>query len=233
MTNFPKLSVVIPTLNEAAQLPLLLADLHRWGTPIEILVVDAGSSDYTKKITKLGGAQLLEVEQPNRGAQLHHGACNSSGKWLLFLHADSRLSPQWATLIQKLIQSPSNELFAWFFEFKVRGYGLGIRLLEIAVALRSHIRNKPYGDQGLLISKALYERAGGFKRLPLMEDLEFIERVHSQTNLKSLRIPLYTSGRRWEKSNIIIQAIKNAHLRWRWRNGESTDKLQKDYYQKK
>lgn len=95
MTQRPLLSVVIPVLNEASRLPLLLADLDRWPDPLEIHVIDGGSHDATPFIGVLGGAIVRTTSCPGRGQQLQLGSRLSQGRWLLVLHADSRLPPTW------------------------------------------------------------------------------------------------------------------------------------------
>jgi len=226
----PSLSVIVPSLNEANRLPLLLADLDRWPAPIERLVIDADSSDDTAKIAQLAGAQPRRFPEANRGAQLQHGVSHAKGNWLLFLHADSRLTAQWPQIIEDLIAEPSAQQSAWFFDFRVQADGLNMRLLELAVALRSHWLQRPYGDQGLLINKNLYQQIGGYAPLPLMEDLDFVERLGCQARLRSLGLPLYTNGRRWQKLGLLRQTWRNAQLRRRWRNGESATHLAKVYF---
>ena len=91
MNSPPELSVVIPCLNEAARLPLLLADLHRGELELEILLADGGSSDATPQVAGQSGARLIKIHPPGRGRQLRAAANQARGDWLLFLHADSRL----------------------------------------------------------------------------------------------------------------------------------------------
>ncbi len=100
----PQLSVVIPCLNEAARLPLLLADLQRSATVPEILLADGGSSDATPEIADLTGAGLIRIHPAGRGRQLRVAAAEAHGDWLLFLHADSRLSAQWSRVLTTLMQ---------------------------------------------------------------------------------------------------------------------------------
>ncbi len=229
----PVLSVVIPTLNEANQLPLLFADLHQWPSQIEVLIVDAGSSDKTKKVAQLSGARFFRSPSPNRGAQLREGASLASGAWLLFLHADCRLPKKWYLRVKKIIKSPIADQKAWFFDFRIKGERIDYRLLEIAVHIRSAIAKRPYGDQGLLISKHLYNSLGGFSPIHIMEDIDFIQRIKCIAPLKRIAMPIYTDGRKWANVNIIIQAIRNARLRRRWRRGEPTSTLLKEYYKGK
>ena len=226
------LSVIIPTLNEENNLALLIADLKNWHYEIEMIIVDCGSSDNTLAIAKSCSTKTLYVDHPNRGLQMDLGSKKSSGKWLLFLHADSRLPEGWVEKVYKRIKYSSSLETAWFFNLKINKKNFLLRVLELFVYLRSNILKRPYGDQGLLISKELYKKVGGFKPICLMEDLDIIERISKKNKIKSLGTFIITSGRRWENSNAIKQSIKNALLRWRWRQGDSSYSLHKEYYKK-
>ena len=225
-----KLSIIIPTLNEAKRLPLLLADINISPFEFELIVVDGGSTDLTSFIAKLGGAKFLTNDQANRGAQLHKGAMEARGEWLLFLHADCRMDKNWFSVINNVIENKLQENYAWFFDFKVKEKGIIWLALEIAVAIRSNLLKRPYGDQGLLISKGLYLKLGGFKELQIMEDLDFIIRINQKTLLKPLGLAIETSSRKYLKGNVITNSIKNAILRHKWKRGESIEKLAKSYY---
>ncbi len=228
--KIPTLSIIIPTLNEATHLPLLLADLNASPPDFELTIVDGGSSDFTTSISKINGVSVIKSPKKNRGYQLKIGASKATGDWLLFLHADSRLNPGWVKSLLSIIQNKKSEKFAWYFNFKIRKNNLEFRILEIAVALRSHLLQRPYGDQGLLIHKNLYNLAGGFSSLKIMEDIDLITRITKTTEVKSIRENLYTDDAKWSNSNIIIRAIKNAKLRKKWRQGFDVDNLSKEYY---
>ena len=92
-----KISIIIPTINEACNLPLLLSDLLILQEEGEILIIDGGSKDKTIDICKIYGAKVFKSKERNRGLQLNIGAKNSVGDWLIFLHADSRLNYDWFT----------------------------------------------------------------------------------------------------------------------------------------
>ena len=228
--KFPTLSIIIPTLNEANHLPLLLADLKEWPCTPDLTIVDGGSLDLTTSIARIQGVNVIKSPKQNRGYQLRTGASNSIGDWLLFLHADSRLGPKWVKRILKIIQSKISKDFAWYFDFKIKNDNLEFRILEIAVALRSHFLQLPYGDQGLLIHKDLYYNSGGFYPLKIMEDIDLITRITNTTKVKRIRENIYTDDIKWSKSNIIKRAIKNAKLRKKWRNGQNIDDISKEYY---
>ncbi len=227
-----KLSIVIPTINEASRLPLLLADLNKWSDQLEICICDARSTDLTTLVAELAGAMVTPAIEANRGVQLHSGALSTSGNWLLFLHADCRMPKNWLEVISKKIDNSSSKNYAWFFEFKVRNNHIRFNLLELAVYLRSNLLKRPYGDQGLLISRDFYNEIGGYRPFHIMEDLDLIERILRQGKVKSLGIPLYINDRRWANMSIVVQAFKNAYLRKRWRSGEETKNLAMEYYKK-
>ena len=105
------------------------------------------------------------------------------------------------------------------------------RALEILVNLRSRFFKQPYGDQGLIIHKTNYLKNDGFRKIPLMEDVDFVNRL-SKKDLKQLNLPIFTSSRKWERTNIFLQALKNWNFRRRWLKGESAKSIYSEYYKK-
>ena len=228
--HFPTLSIIIPTLNEEAHLPLLLSDLNSWPDNLDIIIVDGGSRDSTISIAQIHDVNTTQSLKQNRGFQLKIGASIAKGDWLLFLHADSRLDKNWVKSLFKIINDKASENFAWYFDFKIKNSKLEFRILEIAVSIRSNLLQRPYGDQGLLIHKNLYYLLGGFSSLRIMEDLDFITRITKTHKVKSIGRSIYTDDKKWIKKNIIKRAIINARLRRKWRNGYNIDNLSKEYY---
>jgi len=98
------------------------------------------------------------------------------------------------------------------------------------VNFRSKFFKKPYGDQGLIIHRSIYLKNNGFRKIPLMEDVDFLKRLDNKKDLKQLRLPIFTSSRKWERTNILLQAFKNWKFRRRWVKGESTKSIYSDYY---
>ena len=228
--KIPTLSIIIPTLNEASHLPLLLSDLNAWAHKFDITVVDGGSTDLTISIAQIQGVNIINSHEQNRGYQLKIGASKAKGDWLLFLHADSRLEQSWVKKLLKITQNKTSKNFAWYFDFKIKKDEIEFRILELAVALRSHFLQRPYGDQGLLIHKNLYYLSGGFYSLKIMEDLDLITRITKTAKARRIGGNIYTDDTKWTNSNIIKRAIKNANLRKKWRQGYNIDKLSKEYY---
>ncbi len=223
--------MVIPALNEAGHLPLLLADLAAApGLVAEVRVVDGGSSDGTAAIARLAGAQVA-VDPGGRGAQLALGARQSTAPWLLFLHGDTRLPPAWAGAVGRaLAEARCGPSQAWYFRLRIEAAGPGLRLLQLGVALRSRWLQRPYGDQGLLVRRDAYLAAGGFRPLPLMEDLDLVERLAARLRLRCLGPALLVAGRRWRRLGLWGCLWQNWRLRRAWRRGVAAEVLAQRYY---
>jgi len=224
------LSIIIPTLNESKSLPLLLSDLSELRNS-EILIIDSLSTDKTREIASIYGAKFYQLKQKNRGLQMNFGAKKATGKWLLFIHADSRLKENWSEEVNLIMQKESP--LVYFFKFKINSQKKAFRVLEFLVNLRCFFFKDPYGDQGLLIEKNKYLKNDGFKKIPLMEDIEFIKRIKKKEDIICLKNSIYTSGRKWDQNNFLIQSFKNYKLRKRWLRGDSIDLVYKDYYKSK
>jgi len=225
-----KISIIIPTINEANNLPLLLSDLSNIQKKGEIIIIDCGSEDKTIDIAKIYGAKIFISKERNRGLQLDIGAKNSKGEWLIFLHADTRLTNDWFKKINSFLKGNKNIIY--YFEFKINHKKIIYRVLEVLVNFRSKYLKQPYGDQGLIIHRNTYFKNNGFRKIPLMEDVDFLRRLNKKKDLKQLNIPIFISSRKWERTNIFFQAFKNWKFRRRWLKGESTKSIYYDYYKK-
>ena len=223
-----KISIIIPTINEANNLPLLLSDLSIIQKEGEILIIDSGSEDKTIDVASIYGAKVFKSKERNRGLQLDIGAKKSNGEWLIFLHADTRLTHDWVGEIKSILKGEKN--YIYFFKFKINHKKIIYRVLEILVNFRSQYFKQPYGDQGLIIHRSTYLKNKGFRRIPLMEDLDFFRRLNNKKDLKQLNLPILISPRKWERTNIFLQAIKNWNYRRRWLKGESIKSVYSDYY---
>ena len=225
-----KISIIIPTINEASNLPLLLSDLSSIQKEGEIIIVDSGSEDKTIDIANIYGAKVLISKERNRGLQLDIGAKNSKGEWLISLHADTRLNHDWFKKVNSFLKGNKNSIY--YFEFKINHQKITYRVLEILVNFRSKFFKQPYGDQGLIIHRTTYFKNNGFRKIPLMEDIDFLKRLNKKKDLKQLNLPIFISSRKWERTNIFLQAIKNWQFRRRWLKGESLKSIYSDYYKK-
>ncbi|MFM8525722.1 MAG: TIGR04283 family arsenosugar biosynthesis glycosyltransferase [Vulcanococcus sp.] len=230
----PRLSVLIPARNEARRLPLLLADLAAAPALVqEVVVVDGGSRDATPDLVRLAGARLLD-SAPGRGLQLRLGAAHCEGDWLLVLHADGRLSPGWREAVAQAMADTRPG--AWCFPLRVvadlqgqRAPGPLFLVLGWLVGLRSRWLQRPYGDQGLLVPMALYRAVGGFRPLPLMEDLDLVQRLARCGRLRMLAGGLLVDGRRWLGLGLLRTALSNAGLRRAWQRGVAPEVLARYY----
>jgi rSAM/selenodomain-associated transferase 2 len=228
----PWLSVVIASRNERRALPPLLAQLGSAPDLVrEVLVVDGGSDDGSGQLAALAGAALLR-SGPGRGGQLALGAREARGPWLLLLHADVRLPSDWAQRIRAVRQrqAQGQALAAWYFDLGIAGAHPGLRLVELGVALRCRWRQLPYGDQGLLLPLPLYRASGGLRPLPLMEDLDLVQRLRRLARLRSLGAAVRVDPRRWRQRGIWRTTLDNARLRRQWRRGVDAATLARRYY---
>ena len=196
------LSVVIPTLDAAGALP---ACLERLRGADEILVADGGSADATVAIAQGAGARVLTVPK-GRGGQLRSGAAAARGDWLLFVHADTRLGGGWrAAADRHMMRDPGS---AACFRLRLDAEAWQARLIEKAVAARVRLLGLAYGDQGLLVPRTLYEAAGGYRPLPLMEDVDFVRRI-GRRRLVALDEPALTSAERWRRDGWLRRSGRN------------------------
>ncbi len=201
------ISVIIPTLNRAETLPRLLACLCAQPLIGEIIVADGGSADRTVVLAEALGALIVNAA-PGRGTQLAAGAAAASGRWLLFLHADCRPEPGWPQAVIAFINAPQGEGRAGYFDFALDDAAPAARRLERIVAWRCRVLALPYGDQGLLISRALYDALGGFAPLPLMEDVDLARRL-GRRRLARIGVSCLASARRYRQDGYWRRPLRN------------------------
>jgi glycosyltransferase involved in cell wall biosynthesis len=173
------ISVVIPTLNAQALLPrcfdsLIGATVR--GLVKEVIVADGGSSDNTQTIADAAGCHVLQTGN-DRGSQLAMGANTARGEWLLFLHPETALEAGWeneaeAFMARATLERPR----AAAFRFALDDFEPRARRREFLVGLRGHLFALPYGDQGLLIPRRLYQKIGGY-RAGTMADADLVRRI--------------------------------------------------------
>jgi len=209
MRESGRISVVMPALDAAPAIASALgAVAHE--LVCERLVVDGGSADETAAIARGAGARVIAADR-GRGAQLAAGAAEAAGDWLLFLHADTVLGPGWANEAARFIADPANRSRAAAFRFALDDPRRRARRLEAAVALRNRLFALPYGDQGLLIGRELYRALGGFRPLPLYEDVDLIRRV-GRRRLTLLTTPAVTSAARYQRDGYLLRPLRNLCL---------------------
>ena len=207
------ISVIIPTLNAESSLTDTLAALVPAavdGLIREVIVADGGSQDRTAAIADAAGAHFVSVSG-GRGHQLAGGAARARFPWLLFLHADTALAPGWereASLFMERVDTGAQPPAAAAFRFALDDAGAKPRALERLVALRCAALRIPYGDQGLLIPKRLYDEIGGYRPLPLMEDVDLVRRL-GRRRLTMLRARAVTSAERFRRDGYVRRSARN------------------------
>ncbi len=204
MTERPRLSVIVPALNAVEGLAATLAALD---PADEIIVVDGGSRDATVALARELGARAIETAA-GRGEQLAAGASAATADWLLFLHADTVLSPGWREIVGDFVSSAGAAERAACFRFALDDGSPQARRLERWVAWRVAALALPYGDQGLLIHRALYDAVGGYRPLPLMEDVDLVRRL-GRRRLTVLDASAVTSARRWRQGGWLARSARN------------------------
>jgi len=202
VTGSIPLSVVIPTLNAGALLRETLATL---GCGPETIIVDGGSTDRTVAIATTSGARIISAPR-GRGSQVATGIAAATHPWLLLLHADTRLQPGWRPAVATHMAGGPGR--AGYFRFILDSADPRARRLEQLVAWRSRALALPYGDQGLLIHRALLSSVGGMKPLPLMEDVDLVRRL-GRGRLVPLPAVALTSAARWERDGYWYRSARN------------------------
>lgn len=229
MLSASMLSIIIPTLNAAHHLPKTLSALVPGavdGLVKELLVVDGGSDDDTIAIADATGGRIITT-QKGRGQQLLIGGQAAKSDWLLFLHADTVLADGWTQEVDKFIKG-NNGQKAGVFRFGLDDRRKRARILEMIVRLRCKLIALPYGDQGLLISRALYNEIGGFKPLVLMEDVDIIGRI-GRARLHYFYSRAITSAERYKRDGYMARMARNARCLTLWFAGVAPEKILRKY----
>jgi len=192
-----RLAIVIPALNEAANLSQLLPDLARDCPGADIVVVDGGSGDDTAAVVaRLPGPRLLESAR-GRAVQMNHGAREAGGDTLLFLHADTRLPDGAARAIEQTLAEPG--VVGGRFDVRFDNERPLYRVIAWFMNTRSRASGICTGDQAIFVRRADFEAVGGYPDIPLMEDIELSRRLKRRGNLRALRLRVTTSARKWER----------------------------------
>jgi rSAM/selenodomain-associated transferase 2 len=219
------LTGIIPTLNAAQGLGRVLTSLR--GTVAGLVVADCGSTDATPDIAAQAGATLVQAPR-GRGTQLAAGAAAAPGPWLLFLHADTIPGPGWREAAARFVAEPANAARAAHFRFALDDPSPQARRLERWVARRCRWLALPYGDQGLLIHRSLYDAIGGFRPIPLMEDVDIVRRL-GRHRLVALDAPFVTSAERWRREGWLRRSRRNLACLALWFLGVSPERIARRY----
>ena len=201
-----RISVVIPTLNEAATIAGTLRGLAGQGVD-EVIVVDAASPDGTAELARSEGVLVID-SSPGRGVQQNRGAGAASGDVLVFLHADCRLDDGAITALRRFL-GRHPQVSAGCFRMRVEAEHPLYRCIELAAHLRAGLWGIPYGDQGIFVRRRLFDEIGGFPEVPLMEDVGLAIRLRRHGRLAVVPTRIFVSPRRWVRHGILGQTVRN------------------------
>lgn len=216
------ISVVIPTLNAAPSLTATLDALVEGldaGLVTELIISDGGSSDDTLRLADAWGANIVKGPA-SRGGQLGRGCAAARGQWLLVLHADTVLAPGWSDTVRAHLGT------AEAGHFRLR-FDQGGRWVAAWANLRSRWFGLPYGDQGLLLPRTLYDRVGGYRDIPLMEDVSLARALRG--HLRPMDAVATTSAARYRQQGWVRRGARNLWLLTRFMAGASPERLARRY----
>ncbi|MGV8844180.1 MAG: TIGR04283 family arsenosugar biosynthesis glycosyltransferase [Pseudomonas sp.] len=219
------LSIIIPVLNETAQLPEVfarLAPLQARGA--QVLLVDGGSSDGSAQLPR-AGVEWLQAA-PGRARQMNAGAAQARGEVLLFLHADTQLP---ALADQLLTQALTKDRVWGRFDVRISGRAWLLPVVAFMMNRRSRLTGIATGDQAMFVRRDTFEALGGFAEQPLMEDIELSVRLRRISAPACLRAKVITSGRRWDSRGVWRTIFLMWRLRWAYWRGVPVSRLAEAY----
>ncbi|MDG4475285.1 TIGR04283 family arsenosugar biosynthesis glycosyltransferase [Desulfobacterales bacterium RS19-109] len=220
------ISIIIPTLNEALCLGQTVAGLV--GLPgVEVIVADGGSQDRTVAEATAAGARVISAPL-GRGSQQNAGARAANGRMLLFLHADTRLPKGFVAQIRAALDHPG--IVAGAFRFAIDATGWRFRLLEQCTNWRAAWFGLPYGDQALFLPASRFLAMGGFRELPLLEDVELVLRLRKIGKIALLSAPASTSARRWKRLGLVRTTVVNQLILFGFYCGIKPERLARWYH---
>jgi rSAM/selenodomain-associated transferase 2 len=222
----PRLSIVVPALDEAAGIEatlLALQPLRARG--VELVLADGGSSDGTLQRAAPWVDQATTTAR-GRAVQMNAGAALARADRLLFLHADTRLPPLADVLVHQALAGGA----CWGrFDVRIEGRPWMLRVVAALMNLRSRLSGIATGDQAIFVTRNAFRQVGGFPLQPLMEDIELSRRLKCLGRPACLRARVSTSGRRWEQRGVWRTILLMWQLRWRYWRGESASRLAEAY----
>jgi rSAM/selenodomain-associated transferase 2 len=207
----PLVTIVIPVLNDTAALTSLLPTLAV-DPSVQIVVADgAERHDPAWDALRERHPAIEWVRSAcGRGVQMNAGAARARGRWLVFLHADTRLGAGWLDVLRRLDGDPS--IVGGSFRFALDSRARCARWIERGVRLRVRLFDLAYGDQALFARRDVFGALSGYADLPLMEDVDFIRRLRRRGRLEHADVPALTSARRWERDGWARRTLENAAL---------------------
>lgn len=222
------ISIIIPTLNEAATIQALLGSLQTERQQgHEVIVVDGGSHDPTLALAE-GLADVILVSAQSRALQMNRGAQQAQGDILWFLHADSAIPAQ-AT--HSIVQALSHHPQRWGrFQVQLSGTDWRFKMIAWFMNQRSRLTGICTGDQGIFVTRTLFETCQGFPNIALMEDIALSQCLLKHAGKpQTLPLRLLTSSRRWQQHGIWSTIFLMWRLRWAYFRGQDPAQLKRWY----
>ncbi len=219
------ISIVIPTLNAGDALPRCLGALAEGlhtGLIRELVVTDGGSTDATVQLALEAGAEVV-TGAPSRGGQLRRGVAAAAGDWVLVVHADTVLAPGWTGVVERVLDRPG----AYYFGLGFDADGIAPRVVAGWANMRSWLFRLPYGDQGLLVSREIYDLAGGYPDIPLMEDVVIARSLRA--DLHGLNATAVTSAAKFQAQGWVRRGARNLWTLIRFLAGANPERLAAAY----
>jgi len=222
------LSIIIPALNEAANLERHLPDLFRVCPDAEVIVVDGGSTDGTPEVVSRFPQAKLMFAPRCRARQMNAGAECASGETLLFLHADTTLPTDAPDALTEALGRP--DVVGGRFDVRFDDSRRIFNVVATMMNVRSRLSGIFTGDQAIFVRRRLFEAMGGYADVPLMEDIDFTRRLKRRGRLACLRLHVTTSARKWEREGALRTIALMWMLRFLYFAGVSPARLHGWYY---
>ena len=220
-------TVVVPAWRDLEALEGLLSSGALNGAETTVSVPLGEAAPYAQLLRRHPSCRLVTSPR-GRAVQMNAGAAGATGRWLLFLHADSRPSAAWQAALRQL--DPDPRIVGGAFRFALESRDWRARVLEAGVRIRVRLLHLPYGDQGIFVRRDVFERMGGFADVPLMEDVELVRRLRRYGRLFFTALPVVTSARRWERDGWLRRSLANMTLASRYMLGASPSALARCYF---
>ena len=226
----PRIAIILPVLNEEAQITVHLKTLQAWrGSDCELIIADGGSADQTVALAQPLADRII-VAPKGRAAQMNAGAAVTQSEILWFLHVDSLPPVEAITLIQAALTDPNRH---WGrFDVRLSGAHPALRMVETLMNLRSRLTGIATGDQGIFVRRERFEQVGGYPPIALMEDIALSRLLQRRSPPVCLRPRLTTSSRRWERDGVFRTILLMWRLRLAYFLGANPDQLARIYYRR-
>ena len=219
------ISVIVPTLDEAAQLATTLASARGAGVR-EVIVVDGGSRDATECVARRHADVVLTAAR-GRATQMNAGAAAAHGEVLLFLHADTRLPRGFDASVRAALADPAT--IGGRFDVRLVPSSPLLALVAVLMNLRSRLSGIATGDQAIFVRRAAFEAVGGFEPIPLMEDVALTRTLKRRGRIACLRAHVETSSRRWVRNGPVRTIVLMWWLRFLYFRGVPPERLRRRY----